>query len=63
LNERDICLGCYRTLEEIVGWSAASDEERVATLERAQSRRQNPATATQSEALPLDCPPAQASVK
>ena len=25
LNEEDICLGCFRSLTEITGWSQASD--------------------------------------
>jgi uncharacterized protein len=38
LDEHDICLGCYRSLSEIVGWSAATDSERTATLVRCRSR-------------------------
>ena len=36
----DVCVGCYRTLTEICGWSAASDEERLAILERCREREQ-----------------------
>nr|WP_035477397.1 DUF1289 domain-containing protein [Aliagarivorans taiwanensis] len=32
LNEQDICLGCYRHIDEIVRWSAASDQEKLAIL-------------------------------
>jgi predicted Fe-S protein YdhL (DUF1289 family) len=27
LDEHDICLGCYRSLSEIMRWSEASEEE------------------------------------
>jgi len=38
-DERGWCLGCYRTIEEITGWSEASDEERRAVLQRIEVRR------------------------
>ena len=38
LDDEDVCLGCYRTLTEICGWSAASDEERLEILERCRER-------------------------
>jgi uncharacterized protein len=28
LNDDDICLGCFRTLEEIVGWNEADNQQR-----------------------------------
>ncbi len=40
LDERDVCLGCYRKIDEITGWTAMSNEERQQTLERCQQRRQ-----------------------
>jgi predicted Fe-S protein YdhL (DUF1289 family) len=33
-----LCLGCHRTLDEIAGWSAASDEEKHAVLARVAER-------------------------
>lgn len=30
--ERGICIGCFRTLDEIARWSAMSDAEREAVL-------------------------------
>jgi uncharacterized protein len=39
LDDADICLGCYRSLSEIVGWSAASDQERMDVLLRCSLRR------------------------
>ena len=38
LNEDDVCIGCYRTLEEIGGWGDADTEERLAILDRADDR-------------------------
>jgi predicted Fe-S protein YdhL (DUF1289 family) len=44
LDDDNVCLGCGRSLEEIVAWSSASDGEKRAILERcgarAQQRRQ-----------------------
>ena len=40
LNELDICLGCFRSLEEICGWSQADDTARQHILDRANLRRQ-----------------------
>lgn len=34
-----LCLGCFRTLNEIGGWSALSDEERAAVMAELPSRR------------------------
>ncbi|GAB4351059.1 MAG: DUF1289 domain-containing protein [Gammaproteobacteria bacterium] len=39
LDEQEICLGCFRHIEEITGWSAADDTERLAILERCERRR------------------------
>jgi len=39
LNEDDICLGCYRHLEEIKRWSAATDARKLVFLHNAKSRR------------------------
>jgi uncharacterized protein len=38
LDVDDVCLGCYRSLSEIVGWTAATDREKTATLMRCRSR-------------------------
>jgi len=32
LDENDICLGCYRTLSEILRWSEATEQDRSAIL-------------------------------
>jgi len=34
-----LCLGCYRTLPEIGGWSALTDEQRAAVMAELASRR------------------------
>lgn len=39
LDDKDICLGCYRSAEEITDWFMASLEEKRAILERARDRR------------------------
>ena len=28
LDENDICLGCHRSISEICGWSAATEEKK-----------------------------------
>jgi len=38
LDEGDVCMGCGRSVEEIIAWSAASDSEKAATLERSRKR-------------------------
>jgi predicted Fe-S protein YdhL (DUF1289 family) len=44
LDDDDVCLGCFRTLKEICGWSASSDEERLEILERCKRRQASRAT-------------------
>ncbi|MCQ8127468.1 DUF1289 domain-containing protein [Methylomonas rivi] len=39
LNEQDICLGCFRTLEEICGWSRANARLRQQILVNAERRQ------------------------
>lgn len=38
LNEDDICLGCFRTMSEIIAWGQASSDERKAILSKAKER-------------------------
>ena len=44
LDENDVCMGCLRTLDEIVDWTMLSDDEKRSVLanvaERGQSRNQ-----------------------
>ncbi|NOQ16723.1 MAG: DUF1289 domain-containing protein [Methyloprofundus sp.] len=39
LNNEDICLGCFRSLNEITGWSQANELEKQETLDRASVRK------------------------
>ena len=43
LDDCDICLGCFRSLNEIMSWSEADDRERRVILQNAQQRRQRSA--------------------
>lgn len=38
-GESGLCLGCFRTLKEIAGWRALSDEARAAVMADLPSRR------------------------
>jgi predicted Fe-S protein YdhL (DUF1289 family) len=40
LDDDDICLGCFRSLDEITGWGEANNQERVIILENARRRRE-----------------------
>lgn len=39
LDEDDICLGCYRSADEITDWFMASDDEKRAIVRRSEERR------------------------
>ena len=39
LNEEDICIGCFRSIEEICGWSAAEEGEKLKVMEQVDLRR------------------------
>jgi len=41
LDRNDICLGCGRTIDEIMEWGAASDDRRRAILSAVEDRRLN----------------------
>lgn len=38
-GESGLCLGCYRTLEEIAGWARLSDEARAEIMSGLKARR------------------------
>jgi predicted Fe-S protein YdhL (DUF1289 family) len=38
LDEAEVCMGCGRTLQDILRWHAASDAEREAILVAAKAR-------------------------
>lgn len=40
LNEKDICLGCFRHLDEITGWQACDQQEKLAILAQCKIRKQ-----------------------
>jgi hypothetical protein len=40
LNEQDICLGCFRSLEEIKSWTLVDNTEKLLILANAQIRKQ-----------------------
>ncbi|MEZ0123721.1 MAG: DUF1289 domain-containing protein [Candidatus Reddybacter sp.] len=40
LNEGDVCLGCFRSLDEILAWRAANNEQRQGFLDRVIQRKE-----------------------
>lgn len=50
LNDDDVCLGCFRSLDEIRLWSNADDSLRAQFLKRAAERRGNMGKAIRHEA-------------
>lgn len=38
LDEHDICLGCQRSVDEIIRWSTLNDDERREVLQRCHER-------------------------
>jgi len=39
LDEQDICLGCFRSADEITDWLMASPQQKLEILERCVQRR------------------------
>ncbi|MEM1404132.1 MAG: DUF1289 domain-containing protein [Pseudomonadota bacterium] len=39
LNEDDVCIGCYRSADEITDWFMANAEQKRAIIARAAERR------------------------
>jgi uncharacterized protein len=39
LDDRDICLGCFRSLDEIISWSEADDWKKRIILQNASQRK------------------------
>ncbi|VUD69119.1 hypothetical protein TDB9533_04485 [Thalassocella blandensis] len=39
LDENDVCLGCFRHLDDIIRWSQASSEQKREIIAQAQQRR------------------------
>lgn len=42
LDDDDICVGCFRTLEEIKAWGMAGDEVRADILKNSAERARRP---------------------
>ena len=40
LSEHDVCVGCFRHLNEILSWSEMNDAQKQATLELCQKRKE-----------------------
>ena len=38
LDNNDVCLGCHRSLDEILGWHSMNDQQKSALLEIMQQR-------------------------
>lgn len=41
LDEKDVCVGCFRTHQEILAWNQADDVKRLAILQQCEHRKQN----------------------
>lgn len=41
LDRNDVCLGCFRTLSEIIAWGQASNEKRKTILLNAKQREED----------------------
>jgi predicted Fe-S protein YdhL (DUF1289 family) len=39
LNNEDICLGCYRHLNEITGWQGRNNSEKLIVLQNCEKRK------------------------
>lgn len=40
LDENDICMGCFRSAQEVTDWFMASDDEKQDILRRVEQRRE-----------------------
>ena len=40
LNAKNICLGCFRSLPEIMSWQHSNDQQRLLILQAAKNRQQ-----------------------
>lgn len=41
-DEDRICIGCYRTMDDITGWLFLSEEQKVKALKEAEVRKKTP---------------------
>jgi predicted Fe-S protein YdhL (DUF1289 family) len=42
LNDLDVCVGCHRTLEEILAWGSSSQEDKSQILNRIREQTEQP---------------------
>jgi predicted Fe-S protein YdhL (DUF1289 family) len=40
LDEKDVCVGCYRTLQDILNWQASTQEQKVDIVAKSKQRKQ-----------------------
>ncbi|WP_448246808.1 DUF1289 domain-containing protein [Thalassotalea agariperforans] len=40
LNEEDVCLGCFRHIDEILAWGKATNEQKLTILSTVEQRKQ-----------------------
>ncbi len=50
LDQRDICLGCFRSIEEIKQWNGSSEQQQRQILAHAKARQQK-----HLQQWPLNC--------
>ena len=41
LDQQDICLGCFRHIDEIVAWHDSTTEQKQQVLDKCQQRKSN----------------------
>jgi len=41
LNEDEVCLGCFRTFNDMLVWNKASNQDKKEMLEKAEMRKKN----------------------
>lgn len=54
LNDDDYCMGCYRHIDEIVGWSSASDERKQQIIDALPERKARYKDAANTQKLGRD---------
>lgn len=53
--DNTLCVGCYRTLDEIAQWSRASDDAKAAILAAVEKRRSGHVTADGGQRADAKC--------
>ena len=51
LNEEDICMGCYRHIDEIVAWGKADDDYKADVLQKLAPRKATMGEGVNSEII------------